>query len=73
MAKKHGRIVGKVVYGSGDGPGQEIPIGPCTVEATSRDATISWSDGESSNVVALPIDTYTRYLTGGAISLDPVE
>lgn len=70
MPSKKGTIVGKVVYSSGDGPAQQIPVGPCDIDATSVDATISWTEGESSGVAALPIDTYTRYLTGGAIKLE---
>ena len=70
MSIKQGRIVGKVVYSSGDGPEASIPVGPCEIDATSRDATISWGEGEGAGHAALPIDTYTRYLTGGAITLD---
>ena len=70
MSGKKGTIVGEVVYSVGDGPSQQIPVGPCDIEATSMDATISWTDGEGSGVAAIPIDTYTRYLTGGAIKLD---
>ena len=70
MAIKKGTIVGKVVYSSGDGPMQEIPVGPCDIDATSMDATITWIEGEGAGIAALPIDTYTRYLTGGAIKLD---
>ena len=70
MPSKKGSIVGKVVYTIGDGPTQEIPIGPCEIDATNMDATISWTESESSGLAALPIDTYTRYLTGGAIKLD---
>lgn len=70
MSSKKGTIVGKVVYSLGDGPSQEIPVGSCDIDATSVDATISWTEGETSSVASLPIDTYTRYLTGGAIKLD---
>ena len=70
MATKQGKICGTVVYSNGDGPQQEIPIGPCTIEATSQETTISWGDGDSSSMALLPFDTYTLYLTGGAIVLE---
>ncbi len=72
MSKRAGVIVGDVKYSAGDGPELLIPRGPCDIEATSQDATISWREEEGSNVAALPIDTFTRYLTGGAITLERV-
>lgn len=70
MAKKRAKIVGEVAYSVGDGPSQRIPAGPCEVDATSLDATITWMDGDVAAVAALPVDTYTTYLTEGRIVLE---
>lgn len=70
MEKKSGRIVGEVLYAAGDGATQRIPEGPCSIDAGSQDATISWTENEIDQVAALPMDTYTTYLTGGHIQLD---
>lgn len=70
MSKKQAQIVGKVVYAAGDGAEQEIPRGACEVDATSTDVTISWRDGESTGAAAMPVDTYTTYLTRGCIQLN---
>lgn len=70
MAKKRAKIVGEVTYSAGDGASQRIPPGPCEVEATSLDVTISWMEGEVAGVAALPVDTYTTYLTEGRIVLE---
>lgn len=69
MSKKQGRIVGVVCYSAGDGAAQKVPTGPCEIDATSQDATISWMEGDSSVVAAIPIDQYTTYLTDGAITV----
>ena len=69
MSTKQGKIVGRVVYAAGDGPEQLIPPGPCEIEATSQDVTITWQDGDTSGVASLPVDQYTIYLSGGAIAL----
>ena len=69
MSTQQGKIVGRVVYAAGDGADQVIPIGPCQIEATSTDVTLSWKDGDANGAASLPLDQYTVYLTGGAIVL----
>lgn len=69
MSAKPGKIVGRVVYAAGDGAELVIPIGPCEIEATSQDVTISWRDGDANGVASIPVDQYTIYTTGGAIAL----
>jgi len=61
------QIVGRVEYREGDGPAIAIRPGPCEVEQTALDATISWVDGESRGSAAMPISDFNRYLQSNAI------
>jgi hypothetical protein len=64
---KSARITGKVEYREGDGANITIRLGPCEVEETALDATISWTDGESHGSAAIPIADYRRYLSSKAL------
>ena len=68
--KKTAHIIGEVQYRAGDGVDVTIPPGPCEVEPTSQDVTISWQEGNASQVTAIPFDLYTTYLTEGRIVVD---
>ena len=57
------RIVGKVEYREGDGANLVIRPGPCEVEQTPLDATISWTDGDWRGKAAIPIADYRRYIS----------
>lgn len=63
------RIAGKVEYREGDGPNITIRPGPCEVEETELDATISWTDGESRGSAAMPIADFRRYVASKAIQI----
>jgi len=63
------RITGKVEYREGDGANITIRPGPCEVEETALDATISWSDGATHGSAAIPIADYRRYLSNEAIRI----
>ncbi|HEX3140130.1 MAG TPA: hypothetical protein VHQ87_08750 [Rhizobacter sp.] len=65
------RITGEVVYREGDGPNMPIPIGPCEVEQGLNDVTISWVDGDTHGLTAIPLVDFRRYLAGRAIELLP--
>lgn len=65
----HATITGKVEYREGDGPNITIRPGPCEVEQTALDATISWTDGESHGSASMPIDDFQRYLLSRAIQI----
>lgn len=67
---QRGRIVGEVDYREGDGPNIRIRPGPCQIEQTSVDATISWTDGDARGSAAMPIDAFRRHLASGAIRID---
>jgi hypothetical protein len=60
-------ITGVVEYREGDGPFIRIPMGPCEVEATTLDVTISWVDGDTHGVTAIPRTDYERYVATQAI------
>lgn len=62
-------ITGKVEYREGDGPNITIRPGPCEVEETELDATISWTDGESRGSAAMPLADYRRYVSSKAIQI----
>jgi hypothetical protein len=67
---KQARITGPVEYREGDGANITIRPGPCEVDETALDATISWTDGDSHGSAAMPIADYRRYLSNGAIQID---
>ncbi len=67
--KKQARITGTVEYREGDGANMTIRPGPCEVDETALDATISWIDGESHGSAAIPIANYRQYLASGAIQI----
>ena len=69
-SKKTAQIVGEVQYRPGDGVDVTIPRGPCEIEPSSQDVTISWQEGDAAQVTAIPFDLYTTYLTEGRIVLD---
>ena len=66
-------IHGFVEYREGDGPNIRIRIGPCEVEETAMDVTISWTDGETRGVAAIPLSDYRRYLASRTIQIDDVK
>lgn len=69
---RRARIVGVVEYRGGDGPSVAIRTGPCEVEETTSDATISWHDGGTSGSAAMPLFDFRRYVASRAIEfIDP--
>ena len=60
-------ITGTVQYREGDGANITIRPGPCTVEETAMDATISWADGDSRGAAAIPLADFRRLLARKAI------
>jgi hypothetical protein len=67
---QNAHITGQVAYREGDGPNITIRLGPCEVQETELDATISWSDGDSHGSAAMPIADYRRYVASKAIQID---
>lgn len=70
---QHARITGKVQYREGDGPNITIRPGPCEVDETALDATISWTDGDARGSAAMPLADYRSYVATQAIQLDGLK
>ena len=66
---QHARITGKVEYREGDGQSIAIRPGPCDVEQTPQDVTLSWEDGDTRGAAAMPQSEFERYLAEHAIEL----
>lgn len=66
---QNARIVGKVEYREGDGANITIRPGPCEVEVTASDVTISWSDDDWHGSAAIPVADYRRYLSSKALQI----
>ncbi|MEO6408013.1 MAG: hypothetical protein ABIO45_04590 [Burkholderiaceae bacterium] len=64
------RIIGEVEYREGDGAMLTIPPGPCEVDLAADSATISWTEGETRGLAAIPLTDFNRYLANRAIELD---
>ena len=64
------RITGTVEYREGDGGNIAIRLGPCEIDETELDATISWIDGDSRGSAAIPIADYRRYVAKKVIQID---
>ena len=63
------RIKGTVEYREGDGMPITIRKGPCQVEETAMDVTISWTEGETHGSAAIPIANFRRYVANKAIEV----
>ena len=70
---KTAHIKGTVEYREGDGINLKIPPGPCEVDETALDVTISWADGDSHGSAAMPIADYRHYVASKAIQIDDVK
>lgn len=65
----HARITALVEFRQGDGANLTIPIGPCDIDETAQDATISWSDVDSRGAASMPLADYRRYVASQAIEI----
>ena len=66
-------IVGLVEYREGDGPNITIRRGPCEVQESALDVTISWTDGNTDGAAAMPLDDFRRYVSSKAIQMGDVK
>lgn len=67
------RITGRVEYREGDGANTVIRPGPCEIDATAMDVTISWTDGDTRGSAAIPLSDYRRYLADQAIRIEGTQ
>lgn len=70
---KTARITGLVEYREGDGPNIRIRPGPCEVDETAQDVTISWTDGDTRGAAAMPISDFRRHVARKTIQIDGVR
>lgn len=66
-APRAAQVVGEVVSRQGDGANLVIPKGPVQIQLTAADATISWVDGDTHGLAAMPRSDFNRHLTSHAI------
>lgn len=67
---KNARITGKVEYREGDGANIAIRPGPCQVDESALDLTLSWVDGDSHGSAAMPLADFRSYVASQAIRID---
>jgi hypothetical protein len=67
MARKNGEVKGKLTYREGDGVEMPIPAGPCEVEITALDVTLTWVDGETHGATAIPLADYHQHVRDGVL------
>lgn len=67
---KNAHITGKVEYREGDGANIAIRPGPCQVDETALDVTLSWVDGDAHGSAAMPLADYRSYVASHAIRID---
>ena len=70
---KTARIIGVVEYREGDGANMTIRPGPCEIEETELDATISWVEGDTHGSAAMPMADYRRDIANKAIQIVGVK
>jgi hypothetical protein len=66
---KRAHIRGEVAYREGDGPNITIPVGPCEIEETAQDVTISWTEGDTHGSTAIPLTDFKRHVASKAIEI----
>lgn len=66
---RNATIAGLVEYREGEGPLLTVPTGPCEVEATELDVTLSWTEGNAHEATAIPPDDFQRYVDSRSIIL----
>jgi 2-methylisocitrate lyase-like PEP mutase family enzyme len=67
LLKQPAQIVGKVEYREGEGPLTRVPIGTVEVETSASDAIVTWPDGTSHGLAAMPVANFCQYVADGAI------
>ena len=60
-------ITGRVEYREGDSANITIRPGPCEVDETALDATISWTDGDTHGWASMPIGDFRSYVASRTI------
>jgi 2-methylisocitrate lyase-like PEP mutase family enzyme len=69
LMKQPAQIIGKVEYREGEGPLLTMPTGVVEVETNSADAVLSWPDGASHGIAAMPVANFCQYVADGMITV----
>ena len=67
MTTATAEIKGIVEYRLGDGPLCSVPHGQVEIETGANDVTISWSNDETRQAVAITAGEFSRYVADKAI------
>ena len=70
MARKHGQVTSGMTYREGDGMEMPIPAGPCEIEITGLDVTLTWVDGETHGAAAIPLPDYHQRVRDGLLVVE---
>ena len=70
MAHRRAQVKGPLTYREGDGVEMTVPPGPCEIELTDLDATLTWVDGATHGSTAIPLSEYQRYVADGALVVE---
>ena len=70
MAQHRGQVKGSLSYREGDGVEMKVPLGPCEIEVTDLDVTLSWVDGATHGSTAIPLADYARYVASGVLVIE---
>lgn len=67
MTQLQADIVGSIQHRPGEGVSVDIPKGPCEIELTELDATVSWADGDTRGLTAVPRSDFERWVSEGDV------
>ncbi|MEO8546683.1 MAG: hypothetical protein ABI434_24065 [Burkholderiaceae bacterium] len=67
MAHKLGQVKGNMTYREGEGVEMPIPTGPCEIEITELDVTLTWVDGDTHGATAIPLADYHQHVRSGLL------
>ncbi len=70
MARKRGQVMSGLTYREGDGVTMPIPVGPCEIEITGLDVTLTWVDGETRGAAAIPLPDYHQHVMEGRLVVE---
>ena len=70
MARKRGQVNEGMTYREGDGVEMPIPAGPCEIEITGLDVTLTWVDGETHGATAIPLADYHNNVMDGLLVVE---
>jgi 2-methylisocitrate lyase-like PEP mutase family enzyme len=67
LARQPAHVIEEVDYRVGEGPLRTIPRGIVEVETTAMDAVITWQEGATHAIAAMPVANFCQYVADFAI------